>query len=286
MQTLLEFIKKYYYWVLFVTLEVVSLVLLFHYNNYQASVWYTSANQVAGQVNSWYTEGVSYIHLKDVNANLTQQNAFLQTEIGRLRMALDSTQTPPTANDLAVSAALAGYHFIPAKVVSSSLHRDDNYIVINRGKADGITTDLGVVGGGGVVGIIFLTGEHYSLVMPTINVKSNISCRIRHKGYFGYLQWAGGSTASAYLSDIPRYAKVKVGDYVETSGYSSVFPPGIFVGKVKGVANAPDGLSLQLKVNLGTDFGRLSDVSVVINKERPEIDSLRAHFTNFETPSN
>ena len=142
---------------------------------------------------------------------------------------------------------------------------------------------MGVVGGGGIVGIVFLTSKHYSLVMPAINTKSNISCRIRHHHYFGYLQWNGGSTLTAYLNDIPRYAKIKVGEYVETSGYSTVFPPGIFVGKVKSVANAPDGLSLQLKVNLGTDFANLSDVSVVINKERPEIDSLKVKLSNYET---
>ena len=116
------------------------------------------------------------------------------------------------------------------------------------------------------------------MILPTINVKSNISCSIRHSNYFGSLQWDGGSSLYAYLNDVPRYAKIKVGDYVETSGYSTVFPSGIFVGRVVSVDNAPDGLSLQMKVNLSTDFGALSDVCVVVNDERAELESLQLHL--------
>lgn len=283
---LLEFIKKYYYWFLFVILEIISLILLFRFNSYQASAWYTSANTIAGRVNGWYSDMVAFIHLKDVNSTLNLQNIYLQKQVSDLRFALDNTNKKFSLNEQAVSDSLIGYRLIPAKVISNSLHKDENYIVINKGLKDGIRTDMGVVGGGGVVGIVFLTGNHCSLILPTINVKSNISCKVRHSNYFGYLQWTGGSTCSANLSDIPRYAHIKKGDYIETSGYSSVFPPGIFVGRVTQVKNAPDGLSLQLKVNLGTDFGNLCDVCVIYNKHKPEIDSLHINLSNFKTSPN
>ena len=73
---------------------------------------------------------------------------------------------------------------------------------------------------------------------------------------------------------------------METSGYSSVFPSGIFVGKVSHISNAPDGLSLQLKVNLGTDFGNLTDVCVIENNEKVQIDNLRKKFEDLELTSN
>ena len=283
MQTLLEFIKKYNYWFLFLLLEVISLVLLFRFNNYQSSVWFTSANTVAGKVNGWYTDAVSYIHLKAVNTQLNKDNIFLQQQVSALREALDKATEKPGLNESAVLDSLKGYTLIQAKVVSSSIHKENNFIVVDKGSDDGIHNDMGVVGGGGVVGIVCLVGKHYSMILPTLNVKSSISCRVRHSKYFGYLQWFGGSSANACVNDIPRYARIKTGEYIETSGYSSVFPPGIFVGKVTAVTNAPDGLSLQLKVNLGTDFGRLSDVCIIANSHKPEIDSLQVNMLNTES---
>ena len=41
MRNLFEFLKKYNYWFVFVLLEVVSLVLMFQYNSYQGSVWFS-----------------------------------------------------------------------------------------------------------------------------------------------------------------------------------------------------------------------------------------------------
>lgn len=284
MQTLLEFLKKYSYWLLFLLLEVISLALLLRFNSYQSSVWFTSANTAAGTVNSWYTEAVAYFNLKTVNTRLNQENFYLQQQVGELRSALDKANERPSANQIAVNDTLRGYTLISATVVSNSLHKANNFIVIDKGSDDGVKTDMGVVGGGGVVGIVSLAGRHYSLVLPTINVKSNISCRVRHRNYFGYLQWNGGSTTTAFLNDVPRYAKIKAGEYIETSGYSTVFPPGIFVGKVTSVCNAPDGLSLQLKLNLGTDFGCLSDVCVIANEHRPEIDNLQEKLMNSDNP--
>ena len=48
MHNLTEFLAKYKHWFLFVALEVLSMVLLFRFNDYQGSVWFTSANYVAG----------------------------------------------------------------------------------------------------------------------------------------------------------------------------------------------------------------------------------------------
>ena len=278
MDTLLDFIKKYYYWLLFIILEVISMIILFQNNSYQGSVWFTSANTVAGTINGWYTEVISYIQLKDVNKQLTSENIYLQKQVADLRRALDETLTETTPNDKVIADSLKGFKLIPASVVSNSFYKENNYIIIDKGEVDGIKTDMGVVGGGGIVGIVYLTGPHYSLVMPTININSNISCRVRHSNYFGYLQWSGGSVNHAFLNDIPHYAHVKIGDYVETSGYSSVFPSGLFVGKVTKISNAPDGISLQLNVNLGTDFSRLKDVNVIYNTCKPETDTLRVRF--------
>ena len=129
----------------------------------------------------------------------------------------------------------------------------------------------------GVVGIVYLVSEHYSIVIPVLNGHSNISCTIQGRGYFGYLRWRGGSSQLAYLEDVPRHAHFKLGDYVVTSGYSSVFPSGVMVGKVLHVFNSADGLSYRVQVKLSTDFARLRDVCLVDDSALQErIDLMRA----------
>ena len=122
---------------------------------------------------------------------------------------------------------------------------------------------MGVACGNGLVGVVYLTSEHYSVVIPVLNHLSHISVTIRNRGYFGYLTWDGGSPVVAYVEDIPRHAQFKKGDWIETSGYSNIFPAGISVGKIVDIKDSDDGLSYRLKLNLSTDFSCLRDVCVI-----------------------
>lgn len=265
MHNLTEFLAKHNHWFVFLVLEVVSMVLLFRYNSYQGSVWFSSANAVTGKVYEWDSAVESFFSLSGVNSQLTQRNAFLEQQV---RMLDDSIARLTRSQEAAVTrlssmVPFQGCRLIPAKVVANMVNRYDNLITIDKGSADGVKRDMGVVCGMGVVGIVYLVSEHYSIVIPALNSHSNISCTIQRRGYFGYLRWRGGSSQLAYLEDVPRHAHFKLGDNVVTSGYSSVFPPGVMVGKVLHVFNSADGLSYRVQVKLSTDFARLRDVCLV-----------------------
>lgn len=279
MHNLTEFLAKHNHWFVFLVLEVVSMVLLFRYNSYQGSVWFSSANAVTGKVYEWDSAVESYFSLSGVNSQLTQRNAFLEQQV---RMLDDSIARLTCSQEAAVTrlssmVPFQGCRLIPAKVVANMVNRYDNLITIDKGSADGVKRDMGVVCGMGVVGIVYLVSEHYSIVIPALNSHSNISCTIQRRGYFGYLRWRGGSSQLAYLEDVPRHAHFKLGDNVVTSGYSSVFPPGVMVGKVLHVFNSADGLSYRVQVKLSTDFARLRDVCLVDDSALQErIDLMRA----------
>lgn len=279
MHNLTEFLAKHNHWFVFLVLEVVSMVLLFRYNSYQGSVWFSSANAVTGKVYEWNSAVESYFSLSGVNSQLTQRNAFLEQQV---RMLDDSIARLTRSQEAAVTrlssmVPFQGCRLIPAKVVANMVNRYDNLITIDKGSADGVKRDMGVVCGMGVVGIVYLVSEHYSIVIPALNSHSNISCTIQRRGYFGYLRWRGGSSQLAYLEDVPRHAHFKLGDNVVTSGYSSVFPPGVMVGKVLHVFNSADGLSYRVQVKLSTDFARLRDVCLVDDSALQErIDLMRA----------
>ena len=126
-------------------------------------------------------------------------------------------------------------------------------------------------------GIVYLVAEHYSVLIPVLNTKSNISCTIKNRGYFGYLRWKGGPSEYAYMEDVPRHAHFMLGDYVVTSGYSAVFPPGVLVGKVLHVFNSADGLSYRVQLKLSTDFAKLRDVCVIDDAPmRERLELMRA----------
>ena len=178
MRNLLEFLAKYNHWFLFIALEVIGLILLFQYNSYQRSVWFSSANVVAGKVYEWDAKITSYFSLGTINEQLTQRNVYLEQQVKTLSEKLNAATKDSIAAQLAATQALAGFRLIPAKVITNSVDKQDNLITIDKGSADGIRKDMGVVSGNGVVGIVYLVSTHYSVIIPVLNSQSNISCTI------------------------------------------------------------------------------------------------------------
>ena len=245
-------------------LEVASGVLLFQYNSYQSSVWFSSANAVVGKVYEADAAVRSFFSLTRVNEELTLRNFYLERQVSQLRRLYGDLTQDTTVMERQELEFLNQYHLIPAKVVSSTLDKANNLMMIDKGRADGVQKDMGVACGSGIVGVVYLVSDHYSVIIPVLNrASSRISCSIRGRGYFGYLQWYGDDPAVAYVEDVPRHARFKRGNWVETSGYSAIFPAGILVGKIENIYNSADGLSYRLKVRLTTDFGCLRDVFVI-----------------------
>ena len=273
MHNLLQFLGRHYHWALFVVLEVISLTLLFKYNNYQSSVWFSSANTIAGKVYETSANVESYFALKETNQALTRRNYYMERQLTQLRrLYADATRQQDPKEQQGLDS-LARYELINAEVVSNELGKMDNLMTINRGRVDGVEAGMGVACGLGVVGVTYLVGDHYSVVIPVLNRMTRISCAIRGYGYFGVLRWYGGDAGIAYVEDIPRHARFKRGDWVETNGYSSIFPPGVMVGQIVEVYNSRDGLSYKLKVRLSTDFGNLRNVVVI--SDRSVADRMR-----------
>ena len=272
----IEWIKTHLHWLVFLLLETASLVMLFRFNMYHHSVWNTQANAVAGKVLAWENELHSYLKLKELNGQLVRENLILMHNNRVMAEELEALKHDTTYVERLMAAQLDTLNHIPARVISNSVRMKDNLMTLDKGAADGVREEMGVVSGTGVVGIIYETSPHYSLVLPVLNSNSSISCRLRGTDFFGSLTWKGGSPLDAFLDGIPLHARFRVGDIVETSGHSSVFPPGIFVGKVSEVFSSQDGTSDELKVRLSVDMANLRDVIIIDNPDWQEIDTLQS----------
>lgn len=277
MRNLLNFLLKYNYWLLFILLEVICFVLLFRFNNYQQSVFFTSANVVAGKVYEISGGISSYFHLKSVNEDLLDRNMALEQQITNLENRLKDYRIDSITMNSIRYLEQADYKIFKAHVIRNSLNQADNYITLDKGSSSGIRPEMGVVDGNGVVGIVYKTSPSYSLVISVLNSKSSISCKIIGSEYFGYLKWEYGDSRYAYLKDLPRHAEFNLGDTVVTSGYSTVFPAGVMVGTVDDMSDSNDGLSYLLKIKLATDFGKLGNVRVISRNgqgEQRELENM------------
>ena len=279
MRNLINFLLKYNYWFLFVILEVASFVLLFRFNNYQQSAYFTSANTVVGAVYEVSGGISSYFHLKSVNEDLLDRNMLLEEQINNLEKALKERQLDSIAVNSIRKMPQKDYQLFKSRVIKNSLTLADNYITLDKGSSSGIHSEMGVVDGNGIVGIVYETSPSYSVVISVLNSKSNISCKIVGSDYFGYLKWEHGDSRYAYLKDLPRHAEFNLGDTVVTSGFSTVFPEGIMVGTVDDMSDSHDGLSYLLKIKLATDFGKLSDVRVIARNGQQEQKELENKTT-------
>jgi len=281
MNNLLNFFVKHSAWFIFTVYVILSLVLLFKDNPFQQSVYLTSANRVCAAVYKAFNGVTSYFHLHDINESLQQRNAALEMEVIELREQLSDLQllNPDTLRQ----PALQQYTFVMAHVISNSISQPNNYITIDRGHIDGISPEMGVIDQNGVVGIVNVVGPHAARVISLLNPHMRLSCKLRNSGFYGSLVWDGKSPQFAVLEELPKHMTYHKGDTIVTSGYSAVFPEGIIVGTVEGLARDMSDSFVSLRIRLTTNFSQLSNVRVITNSMKEQIDALRRAEQGIDT---
>ena len=262
MRNLLNFLFRYNHCIVFVLLQGVSFLLLFSFNNYQHSRFFTSANAFVGKIYEVTRAVTGYFDLQRQNEVLMERNIWLEQQLLLADKRLKEMEEANTTSWPAETTTTM-FQSYKAGVIKNSLNRADNYITLNQGSLAGIKPDMGVIGPNGVVGNVYKTSPHYSLVISLLSSKSNLSCKIAGNEYFGFLQWEGDDSRYAYLKDLPRHAEFAIGDTIVTSGFSTVFPQGMMVGVIEEANDTNDGLSFLLKIKLATDFGKLRNVHVL-----------------------
>lgn len=270
MRSLLDFIVKHSYVFLFILLEILSLVLLFGFNDRQKEAFFTSANSISGTLLEWRSGVDQFFSIRKENARLVEENTRLRD------MLYEWADSQYVDQERAMSTGKV----VAARVVDNSIRKDDNYVTINKGRRDGISPGMGVYNPDGVVGVVMVAGKRYSVVMPVLNGNSSISCKKKGTDSFGFLEWAGGNPYVAQLKDMPYHSAVELGDTIVTTGFSSVFPENIPVGTVAGVERSKNGYTLKIQVNLACDLSNLGWVYVHTETCDEEIQDLYEQTLN------
>ena len=281
MNNLLNFFVKHSAWFIFAIYVILSLVLLFKDNPYQQSVYLTSANSVSAAVYKAFNGITSYFHLRGINESLQERNAALEMELIELRGQL--SEMALHSPDSLHQPALKQYSFVMAHVISNSIAQTNNYITIDRGHLDGVSPEMGVIDQNGVVGIVNVVGPHAARVISLLNPHMRLSCKLKGSGFFGSLVWDGKSPQLAVLEELPKHLTFHRGDTIVTSGYSAVFPEGIIVGTIEGLARDLSDSFVSLRIRLTTNFSQLSNVRVITNSMSAQIDALRRAEQGIDT---
>jgi rod shape-determining protein MreC len=257
--------------ILFLLLEGISFYLIITFNDSQAKIYHNSVNVISGSITGQANNIRSYFSLKEQNNMLLKENAKLKSKIFNLA---EKQGAKPEDLHLNVSQNQI-FNLISARVVNNSISLRNNFLSLNKGRKAGITENQGVIGENGVIGITKAVNDNYTTVMSIFNSQTKISARIKDKGYFGSLVWSNnGDVRYMTLNDIPKHVPIKLGDKVETSGYSNLFPSGIMLGKIVGKKIPPGSSTYELKVRLYQDMTKIKFAYVVVNYETPALDSL------------
>lgn len=253
----------------FLVLEIICFSLVVKYNQTQQGIFTNTVNQGTGLFHEFAASTSQYLGLDDENYRLSRENARLLERM--LNAGIDTVGILDTAY---VDSLTPQYTFKEAKVVKNTINRHHNYIVLDVGKKDGIEPHTGVITADGVVGIIRKVSNSYSVAMSVLHRQMKVSARIRGKNKFGSFVWQDKNDPHLfYLNDIPKDAKPEVGDTVETSGYSAIFPEGVMLGIIEK-ADIVTGNYYDIEVRSKIDMTSIQYVYVVKNLLKKEQEEL------------
>ena len=282
MRNLLYFLLKHSSWIVYTFYVILSCVLLFRFNPYHQSAFFSSANEVSARVYDATANVTSYFNLRDINSDLQVRNGMLEMEVVSLREQLQKYKNEALADSVAADTTYRDYTFIIAQVIKNSVTHSRNYITLDKGSKDGIRPEMGVLDQNGIVGIINVVSENYSQAISLLNSKLRLSCKVKGSDYFGSLVWDGKDARYAVLEELPRHVNFSKGDTIITSGYSAVFPEGIIVGTVSDYSKQKNDNFYALKVRLSSDFACLSTVRVIASHRHLELKNLEQEGARHE----
>lgn len=264
MRNLLNFLARYNNLIIFLILEGIAFYLLTSGNKYHNSRMLNSIRGITHGIEEKINNTRSYLSLHEINEKLAAENVALKNSIGKL-----VKRDNPVFFSVEDSINKQQYQHTSAEAIQNSINRQKNFFTINKGESQGIKVDMAVLSANGVAGVIVGCSKNYSVAMSLLNLDFKLSARIKSNGYFGSLGWDGRDYRYAVLSEIPQHVLVNVGDTIETTGYSAIFPEGELVGTVSDYEKF-GGDFYKITVLLMTDFKKLHFVDVIGNMKKTE----------------
>ena len=231
MRNIFLFIRRYFTFITFLFLQVISLGFLFRYNRFHRAKFLGIANEITGRVNSQYNKVEDYFYLKEENRRLHKFNDSLLNLLPRNFSQRDTgLQILTDSIPYDTSGHYRRYFMRDAVVIYNTVSAQKNYLQLNRGSNQGIKDNMAVVSSdGSAVGLVVNVSPNFCEVMSLLHVQSTVSASLKKTGEFGTVEWDGKDPRYLTMKKIPKSTEIKLGDTVLTSPYSYNIPPGYMV---------------------------------------------------------
>lgn len=284
MYRLIEFIRRIYVVLLFVLIQAIALSVYSSSTHYTRAKLISRAMGITGGVQGIIADVDHYFGLNEQNEMLARRVAELENQMDIYRQAVDtllSSEQVRMAITEATAQQLQHYRYITARVVANTINRPHNYITLDKGTAQGVEPNMGVITpDGNMVGYVVDCSEHYAVVMPIINIDFRGGGKLDIEGdtenRIGSISWDGRDASRVTMSDLLEYANPKAGDKVSSN--SHYFPPmmKVNVGEVESISKSKNKNTYEVVLRLATDFSSLDHLILVHNERFKEVTELES----------
>jgi rod shape-determining protein MreC len=217
---------------------------------------------------------VALVHVRQDNARLVEENARLRSELIAAQKA--AARGAGLEKLLGLRGALKA-DTLAARIIgveTSAFFRVVR-VRLDRGEvraADGseiaVKPGMAVLAAEGVVGRVQRVFGPYCDVLLAVDPKSSIDVVVARTGGRGVLKGIPGDNRYRMrIEYLERKDEVAEGDMIVTSGLGGWFPRDLPIGRIVRVAKKDFGLYQEAEVAPLVDFGKLSEVLVVVPKE-------------------
>ena len=217
MWRIIEFFGRYGNIVLFLFLEILSILIIISFNERQSFAFQKFSHEFSGIFSDWNRQVSAYFSLGEQNLKLQEENARLNEASVLLRQEVAAYKHRfPYRRDFIFSSdtliALNYFDFLPARVINNSLNQNYNYLTLNKGEIHGIKKNMGVISPGGIAGMVISVSKNFSLALSVLNKNFRLSARVTSNRNVGSLSWDGGDPDYGNLDFIPQTSPLNVGD--------------------------------------------------------------------------
>ena len=228
------------------------------------------------EIGSWIhtkTELLTSIeNLIDENDSLKEELSSVTAENNLLQQGKYELETLRKLYEL--DQQYDSYPKVAAQVISRDPNNWNSTITINKGSRDGLTVDMNVLAGEGLVGIITEVGYNYSIVRLIVDDSSNVTGMFLKSGDTAYVKGNLELMDSGLidLELIKKDSDVQIGYEVVTSNNSNKFLPSILIGYVESLTTDPTNMTMSGTLRPAVDFTKLDIVLVITQLKEPLLD--------------
>jgi len=260
-------------WVLLLGLLLLSIGTMLTQNRPLNRAVQAKALEVTAEVESSFAWMGRYLRVLEENEELRRRNIQLSSEVARTRSVriqnreLRALLDLPDSSDAPLRAA---------RIVTKDIFRQENYLTLDVGRADGVEEGMPVVHGNGIVGTVMLVSDEYARVMPFLNTDFRVPGQILPLRTEGIVRWDGERPDRLLLEHVVKTEPVEPGQQVVTSGHSGVFPAGRAIGTVDSVAVRPGRSEMLIYLQPAVPIYEIGHAFVILRTPDPDRKALEA----------